>query len=382
MPGRTLTNIQWQFMRHAMWGALGAVTLGGGLFALAWHQTPQVDSLQIWLNETWGWTIPPFPGFIAISTMMLLLWLAALTLGSSFGYIYGNLLKKRLEILLQSAMQLERGNLAVRIPDLGNDEIGQLARQLNEMTIRFQQQVASLQRLSAHNAELTDQVKQAAIVEERQRLARELHDAVSQQLFAISMTMAALKRTLLQNPDKASRQAELIEEMAAAAQSEMRALLLHLRPAHLEGKMLRQGIEDLLHELQAKHALAFHWSLNDLPPLPKGIEDHLFRILQEALSNTLRHAKATRVEIKLAMIPNNVRLKITDDGIGFSLEDSRKASSYGMALMQERVAEIGGVLTVSSAPGQGTLIEVTIPIILIRGGEASHEQDNQGAAGR
>lgn len=382
MPDQKLTNIQWQFMRHSMWGSIVVVTLGGGVFSLVWYQAAQFDSLQTWLYENVVWTIPPFPGFIVISTLLISLWLAAVVVGSSFGYIYGNLIKKRLEILLQSAMQLERGNLAVRIPELGADEIGQLARQLNEMTVRFQQQVASLQRLSAHNAELADQVKQATIVEERQRLARELHDAVSQQLFAISMTMAALKRTLLHNPDKASRQAELIEEMAAAAQSEMRALLLHLRPAHLEGKMLRQGIEDLLNELQSKHPLSFDWSLDDLPSLPKGIEDHLFRILQEALSNTLRHAKARRVEVKLTVIQDHLRLKITDDGIGFSLEENRKASSYGMALMQERVAEIGGVLRISSSPGQGTLIEVTIPIIVKGGEKTLDEQNDQGTAGR
>ncbi|RXT08161.1 sensor histidine kinase [Ammoniphilus sp. CFH 90114] len=378
MPGteKKLTNIQWQFMRHAMWGSLGAATLGGLFFSLIWYQTEELVSLREWAYQAWEWSIPPFPGFLVISIMFIILWVVAIVIGSSFGYIYGNLLKKRIEILLHSAMKLERGNLTIRIPDLGDDEIGQLARQLNDMTIRFQQQVASLQRLSAHNAELTDQVKQAAIVEERQRLARELHDAVSQQLFAISMTMAALKRTLAQDPDKASRQAELVEEMAAAAQSEMRALLLHLRPAHLEGKMLRQGVEDLLRELQAKHSLAFHWSLEELPSMPKGMEDHLFRILQEALSNTLRHAKAQRVEIKLVVIENNLRLKITDDGIGFSLDKDRKASSYGMALMHERVAEIGGVLNISSAPGQGTLIEVTIPLIMGRGSEESVNEQN------
>lgn len=279
------------------------------------------------------------------------------------GYIHGNLLKKRIEIILQSTTMLERGILSTRIPQLGSDEIGQLGQQLNEMTTRFQQQVASLQRLSTHNAELTEQVKQAAIGEERQRLARELHDAVSQQLFAISMTMAALKRTILQNPEKASKQLMLVEEMAAAAQSEMRALLLHLRPTHLEGKSLHQGVEDLLRELQAKHNLCFEWGIEEIPYLPKGIEDHLFRILQEALSNILRHAKAQKVEVKIAAIQGNIRLKVTDNGVGFDVQDDRKSSSYGMSLMQERVAEIGGVFNVSSAPGQGTMIEVTVPIM-------------------
>lgn len=363
MPRQRLTNIQWQFVRQSLWVNVSVVTLGAVLFFSLWSYTVGLKPLQTWLQSHWGWVIPPFPGWGFICLMMLILWLVAVVLGAGVGYIFGNLFKKRLGILLQSTMMLERGDLATRIPYLGDDEIGELGNRLNEMTARFEKQVASLQRLSTHNAQLTDQVKQAAILEERHRLARELHDAVSQQLFAISMTMAALKRMLSRNPEKAEQQVELVEEMAAAAQSEMRALLLHLRPAHLEGKSLKQGVEELLRELQDKHTLDFSWSIEEVPELPKGIEDHLFRILQEALSNTLRHAKARQVEIKLSVIRQNVRLKVTDNGVGFTDEDERKSSSYGMALMRERVAEVGGVLNVSSAPGQGTMIEVTVPLV-------------------
>lgn len=365
MSENKLTNIQWQFIRLSVLACFMTVSIGGLLFFILWEHGAESYMLQVWVSQMLDQVIPPFPGYLFAGVMLIILWIMAAAVGASIGYVYGNLLKKRIEILLQSSMMLERGILTTRIPNLGEDEIGQLGRQLNEMTIRFQQQVASLQRLSTHNAELTEQVKQAAVVDERQRLARELHDAVSQQLFAISMTMAALKRTILQNPEKAGKQLILVEEMAAAAQSEMRALLLHLRPTHLEGKALKQGMEDLLKELETKHSLQFQWSLEDAPNLPKGIEDHLFRILQETLSNTLRHAKAQRVDIKMAIIQNNLRLKVTDDGIGFALGEDMKSSSYGMILMEERVAEIGGVLNVSSAPGQGTMIEVIVPLMTI-----------------
>jgi NarL family two-component system sensor histidine kinase LiaS len=360
---RKLANIQWQFMRQSLWGSIGAVAAGSVIFFFIWYEMASAQVLQRWMLIKLGWNVPVFPGMLFAFIMLFFLCLITGVVGTSVGYIYGNLTKKRLEILLQSALMIERGNLSTRVPYLGEDEIGLLGERLNEMTTRFQQQVVSLQRLSAHNAELTEQVKHAAVTEERQRLARELHDAVSQQLFAISMTMAALKRTLASNPEKASRQVELVEEMAAAAQSEMRALLLHLRPAHLEGKSLREGIEGLLRELQAKHTLEFSWQLDDFSSLPKGIEDHLFRILQEALSNTLRHAKATKVEVKLGQTQNQLRLRITDDGIGFADGEEKKSSSYGMKLMEERVAEIGGVLVISSAPGHGTMIEVTIPFV-------------------
>jgi NarL family two-component system sensor histidine kinase LiaS len=131
----------------------------------------------------------------------------------------------------------------------------------------------------------------------------------------------------------------------------------------LEGKSLREGIEGLLIELQTKHSLELSWQIDDIPSLSKGMEDHLLRILQEALSNALRHARATKLEVKLVKMQNQMRLRITDDGIGFAEGEEKKSSSYGMKLMEERVAEIGGVLVVSSAPGHGTMIEVTVPFV-------------------
>lgn len=363
MSERKLANIQWQFMRQSLWGSVGAVCVGSTVLFFIWYEVTDIPELRQWLFDKLDWQFPAFPGMLFAAIMLVFLCITAVLVGTSVGYIYGNLMKKRVEILLQSAMLIERGNLSTRVPYLGEDEVGMLGERLNEMTIRFQQQVLSLQRLSAHNAELTEQVKQSAVTEERQRLARELHDAVSQQLFAISMTMAAVKRTVSQNPEKASRQIELVEEMAAAAQSEMRALLLHLRPTQLEGKSLREGMEGLLVELQRKHSLAITWQIDDVPSLSKGIEDHLFRIMQEALSNALRHARATALEIKLVQMHNQLRLKITDDGVGFAEGEEKKSSSYGMKLMEERVAEIGGVLVVSSAPGRGTMIEVTVPFV-------------------
>lgn len=364
MPDRKLINLQWQFIRQYSQASVAAVFLSAVVFFILWDFTYSLDGLQKWLKEYLEFSIPAYSGLLFAILMIIAMSIVAALVGMVWGYMQGNALKKRVEVLLESTMKLERGNLSLFIPDLGEDELGQLAHHLNEMANRLQNQVSSLQRLSTHNAELTNQVKEAAIIEERQRLARELHDAVSQQLFAISMTMAALKRTIEIDATKASRQVELVEEMAAAAQSEMRALLLHLRPAHLEGKTLNEGIHDLLAEFSKKHyQIDFKWKLDNLPvTISKAIEDHLFRIVQEALSNILRHAKASAVELKLTVTREQIRLKITDDGIGFNEEDT-KTSSYGMSLMRERVAEIGGVLTISTAPGQGTMIEVTVPII-------------------
>lgn len=282
--------------------------------------------------------------------------------GMIFGFLSSNRIKVRLEQIRESMLLLEKGNFSRHVPPLGEDEIGRLGDQLNRINQKWEEQVSSLQRLSNNNAQLAQKAKYSAIMEERQRLARELHDAVSQQLFAISMTATAVGRTLDKDFEKAKRQIHLIEEMASVAQSEMRALLLHLRPIHLEGKQLAQGLIELLRELQSKVPMEIGWEMDDHIVLTAGIEDHLFRIVQEALSNALRHSKANRLDVRLHHLGDAIRLTVRDDGVGFALDD-RKKTSFGMDFIKERVNEIGGSLNVITAPGKGTRIEVRVPIL-------------------
>ncbi|WP_139996117.1 sensor histidine kinase [Paenibacillus paridis] len=207
----------------------------------------------------------------------------------------------------------------------------------------------------------TEKVKFTAVIEERQRLARELHDAVSQQLFAISMTATAVSRTIERDWERAKRQVQLIEEMAAVAQSEMRALLLHLRPVHLDGKNLGQALTVLVDELKQKVPMVITLEVDETIVLAPNAEDHLFRIAQEALSNTLRHSKADRMEIKLIRTEKQVHMSLKDSGVGFDLE-AKKQTSYGLLTMEERVIEIGGSLQMISKPGEGTAILIWVPI--------------------
>ncbi|PWA12177.1 sensor histidine kinase [Pueribacillus theae] len=346
MDRKKLSNIQWQFVRFSI---LICLVMTVFVIVLIFIDHPK-DILLFIKKQTWG--IP----------VVLSLLLAAIMIGAIFGYVNGNHLKKRFEILIQSTLAFERGNFSHRAPHLGYDEIGQMGKHLNDMASRVEAQVASLQRLSSEKAEWNETLKQTAIAEERQRLARELHDAVSQQLFAISMMTSAVSKTIEEQPEKASSQIEMIEKMAGEAQSEMRALLLHLRPTHLEGKRLKEGVENLLNELKSKHELSIKWQVEEITGLAKGIEDHLFRIIQEAISNTLRHAKAYSIALHLYVINDQVRLKITDDGVGFDA-DEKKTSSYGLRSMVERVNEIGGVIEIFSRPQKGTQIEVKIPLV-------------------
>jgi two-component system, NarL family, sensor histidine kinase LiaS len=312
--------------------------------------------------------IRPFPSLWEGFQFSLLLIGAVILIGGVYGLWSSSRTKRRLEQLGDSMLHLEKGNLSRAIPQLGDDEIGRLGEQLSRISTKWEEQVSSLQRLSTNNAELAEKARLSAVVEERQRLARDLHDAVSQQLFAISMTATAVGRTLDKDFEKAKRQIALIEEMSSVAQSEMRALLLHLRPVHLEGKRLSEGLMDLLQELQAKVPIDISWDMDERIRLPKGIEDHLFRIVQEALSNTLRHSKATHMELKLVRPSDNIRLSIRDNGVGFVLDESKHVS-YGIQSMKERVNEIGGTVHFITAPGKGTRIEIRVPILAEEEGE-------------
>jgi NarL family two-component system sensor histidine kinase LiaS len=135
-----------------------------------------------------------------------------------------------------------------------------------------------------------------------------------------------------------------------------------LRPVHLEGNRLAQAIPELVEEMKAKVPVDIAIDMEEDLPLNKGVENHLFRIVQEALSNTLRHAKATKMDIVLQRRGDTVRLGIKDNGIGFDTL-VKKQASYGMTNMEERVNELGGSLNIASAPGKGTRIEIRVPLM-------------------
>ncbi|MBW5449431.1 HAMP domain-containing protein [Cohnella sp. CFH 77786] len=343
MESRKVANMVWRQMGESV------------LYSLA------IGALVIYLlmryglvSEIYKWgSVLPF----------VLTTIAVLTVGgAAFGFLRWYPVRHRLRLLSDTMLSLEKGNPAPPLPPLGEDEIGRLGEQLARLARRWEEQVSTLQRLSNNNTELEAKAKMSAVVEERQRLARELHDAVSQQLFAISMTATAVGRTLDQDFEKARRQIELIEEMASVAQSEMRALLLHLRPIHLEGKRLSQAIPELIQEMKAKVPVDISLDMEEDLPLNIGMENHLFRIVQEALSNTLRHARASKMGIELQRRGDAVRLGIRDNGVGFDIQE-RKQASYGLMNMEERVNELGGSFHVVSAPGKGTRIEIRVPLM-------------------
>ncbi|MEG0255861.1 MAG: sensor histidine kinase [Vagococcus sp.] len=220
-----------------------------------------------------------------------------------------------------------------------------------------------LQDLNSHPKLVEGESKEELIKEERHRIARELHDSVSQQLFAATMMLSALNEGVsdLDVPEVVEKQIQMITNIINTSQSEMRALLLHLRPINLEAKSLKQGIEMLLKELQTKINIELIWNVEDVK-LPSSIEDNLFRIVQELLSNTLRHAKAKSLEVYLKKMDKTVLLRVVDDGQGFDMSN-QKVGSYGLNNIKERVAGMGGTCRIVSFVGQGTSIEIKVPVL-------------------
>ena len=236
-----------------------------------------------------------------------------------------------------------------------NSSLKKALRDANEL---IETQRSSLQRLASEKVETNDAIVQERLLAERQRLARELHDSVSQQLFAASMLLSAL--TEQEENELSQKQLAQVEKVVQQAQLEMRALLLHLRPVALRNKSLAEGLEDLIVELQEKVYVNIDYQIEEIA-LGKAEEDHLFRIAQEALSNTLRHAKATEVELLFIARDDLAILRIQDNGLGFE-QDADKTSSYGLRNIAERAVEIGCTYKIVSVPNEGTIVEVKVPL--------------------
>lgn len=272
-----------------------------------------------------------------------------------------------LSIWMSISVKLRDALSARQIKKLGQPDFEQsikkgvpysVKKALTEANELIETQRNSLQRLSNEKVEANDTVVQERLLAERQRLARDLHDSVSQQLFAASMLLSAM--TEQEQDETPKKQLTQVEKVVQQAQLEMRALLLHLRPIALHNKTLAEGLEDLILELQEKVYFHIDYQIEEIP-LSKAEEDHLFRIAQEALSNTLRHAKASEMELHFIERDQFAILRIQDNGLGFDV-DGDKMSSYGLRIIAERAVEIGCTYKIVSIKDEGTIVEVKVPL--------------------
>ena len=216
---------------------------------------------------------------------------------------------------------------------------------------------------AVQKAENQSLVKEEAIIEkERKRIARDLHDTVSQELFAAHMILSGVSQQALKlDREKMQTQLQSVAAILETAQKDLRVLLLHLRPVELEEKSLIEGIQILLKELEDKSDLKVSLKQN-VSKLPKKIEEHIFRILQELISNTLRHAQASCLDVYLYQTEVELQLKVVDNGIGFQL-GSLDDLSYGLRNIKERVEDMAGNIQLLTAPKQGLAVDIRIPLL-------------------
>ena len=216
---------------------------------------------------------------------------------------------------------------------------------------------------AVQKAENQSLVKEEAIIEkERKRIARDLHDTVSQELFAAHMILSGVSQQALKlDREKMQTQLQSVAAILETAQKDLRVLLLHLRPVELEDKSLVEGIQILLKELEDKSDLKVSLKQN-VTKLPKKIEEHIFRIIQELISNTLRHAQASCLDVYLYQTDVELQLKVVDNGIGFQL-GSLDDLSYGLRNIKERVEDMAGTVQLLTAPKQGLAVDIRIPLL-------------------
>jgi len=336
--------------RQIVWGAFISMLVCAIFILVFIFRFPLMDWMELWNTD-----IMDIPIIIFLPA-------SSIVIGVLFGLISGLYWKKQIQSIDNWLYEMEEGR-HVELTKLmdGDSELQSIIKRVSKIQKQIAEQAKISQKLATEKAEDLDNRMQEIISQERNRLARELHDSVSQQLFAASMLMSAINETRHDREERETKQLKMVEEMIHQSQLEMRALLLHLRPAALKGKTIQEGIRELLIELSQKVTIEIKWKVEEFP-LDKGIEDHLFRILQESVSNTLRHAKASGLEVLLIQRDQFVILRVIDDGVGFNVEEA-KAGSYGLQNMYERAIEVGGTLKIISLKDKGTRLEVKVPIM-------------------
>jgi PAS domain S-box-containing protein len=226
-----------------------------------------------------------------------------------------------------------------------------------QLTLALANQVA----VAVENARLYEQARRLAVLEERQRLARELHDSVSQALYGIGLGARTARELLEREPARAAAALDYILSLADSGLAEMRALIFELRPDSLEKEGLVAALSKQFGALRARYNIEVNLSFSSEPALPFEAKEALYRVAQEAVNNTVKHARAQQVTVSLSAEDGVVVLEVLDDGLGFEPR-AKYPGHFGLLSMRERIARMGGTLEIESEPGSGTCVRARIPV--------------------
>jgi signal transduction histidine kinase len=210
------------------------------------------------------------------------------------------------------------------------------------------------------NALLWERTRELATAEERDRLALELHDTLTQRLFSLRLT--ARTAAASDDPAVVGDLLATIGEQAAEALAELRTLILELRPADVETQGLEPALTNHVDLLRRAHGMTIDLDVDLTVRLDSRAERELLRVAQEALANAVRHAAASRIAVRLVSDTAGVRLEVADDGVGFDPQDPRlRATRLGLTSMRHRARSLGGRMRIDSAPGKGTTVALEVP---------------------
>ena len=269
---------------------------------------------------------------------------AIVPVGVLFGLLASRRLVRRVRRLEQATLAVADGDYTVTLPVSGRDEVGRLEANFTTMT----RQLGSA--LAAERQRATGDARAA----ERARIAREIHDAISQHLFALRMIAAGMRRA-----DPGNQQARAIERISEEALRDMQALLTELRPASLDGAGLAPALQEICAAYHDRLGVTVEASLDDVT-VPAPVEHALLRITQEACTNAVRHGNARQLTVSMTRQDGHVELAVRDTGTGF--DPAAPHAGSGLAHIRDRVAELGGTVDIDSAPGRGAALTVRVPV--------------------
>jgi NarL family two-component system sensor histidine kinase LiaS len=271
--------------------------------------------------------------------------IAIVPVGLLFGLLASWRLVRRVRRLERATLAVADGDYTVTLPASDRDEIGRLEANFTAMT----RQLGSA--LAAERERASGDGRAA----ERARIAREVHDAISQHLFGLRMIAAGMCRA-----DPGNEQARTIERISEEALRDLRALLTELRPASLDGDGLAAALRQVCAAYHERLGITVDAAALDHVIVPAAVEHALLRITQEACTNAVRHGNADRLTVSMSRSEGQVELAVRDTGAGF--DPAAPHAGSGLAHIRDRVAELGGTVAIESAPGSGTALTVRVPV--------------------
>jgi signal transduction histidine kinase len=269
---------------------------------------------------------------------------AIVPVGVLFGLLASRGIVRRVRRLERATLAVADGDYTVSLPSSGRDELGRLEANFTTMT----RQLGSA--LTAERQRATSDARSA----ERARIAREVHDAISQHLFGLRMIAAGMSRA---DPD--NQQAKVIERISEEALRDMQTLLIELRPANLDGTGLTPALREICAAYQDRLGVTVDADLAEVT-VPAPVEHALLRITQEACANAVRHGNARQLAVSISRWDGHVELAVRDTGTGF--DPAIPHAGWGLAHIKDRVAELDGTVDIDSAPGRGTALTVRVPV--------------------